>query len=594
MENIIQGKNICFVGNKYYDDRDILAAFMLGAQYVAKGIDYSGWTSFEQMHKGVDFDLFVYSKYDPQPYTELGDDDNVIEVVPDPSDIDPEYVDGLQRRFPAVQVIRLEEFRAIEASLPKPSSNALFEQLAKQNGFCLHLQLPLTTVLDFGHFSIPNRRFDSETELNAWKEVVLAYLNGLPAMEVIRKVTAEILPEPDEDMEMCHLPGSEEPFWHYQSSYGYPIDFDLNWTYPLAHARAEIAFDSLMELINPETGSAYGCLCRASIFKASKVRLHWRSWLDPATNGIAGFWVLECPPLCRGWNAKQFLSIDVEGTEERFLQFPESVQPIYKYFERGASPISVALVGIDTDRIPITETTFRNQVVHITDVMGCAYPPTFALMALGAKTVEETLSDQATMVVGLERQPDSEFRHLPYYSFAELDAYVLANHRNLLQTLQALLDNGYQLRNPSDEGWPGPDFHQGGEVLSPSDLPNALLDYIQSSPYVAKWAAQAYASRSAAKRGFEEIAIGTSKAYLRWEIDPYDYQINLQRGDAEDNRLDNMELNDYYFGAYWTYRVMALLNSEPSNESVDGLFIVAGMDNKDSTFQVVAVPRTWT
>lgn len=592
MENIIQGKTIAFVGSQWYEDRDILAAYWLGARYVAKGIGPSGWEGFERLHKGVVFDLFIDCKQDPVPY-EI-DEGNFVNPAPDTSNIDPEILDGLQRRFPEVQVISLEVLEVLEGSVPKPSFSAIFEQLAAQSGFCLHLQLPFTAVLDFGHFTVPDCRFDAETEPEAWRAVVLGQLNGFSAMEVMRGTAPERLPIQDEDLEECHLPGLEQPFWHYQSTYSYPILIYPFWTYPLAQSRNEIYFDSILEMVNPEIGSVFGCLCTASVFDASKVRLHWRAWVDPATNGIEGIWVLERPPLSRSWKAKEYMNSDLRLVGIEYPRFPESVQPIFGYFEKGAPLTTVKLLGTCKSSNPISEDTFRNQVVYLTDVKGCAYPLTFVLMAFGAKTVQDKLSDQATIVVGLENEPASEFGNLPYYSIAELDAFVFANHGDLLQTLKALMENGYQLRNPSDEGWLGPDLFQGGEILSPADLPKALLDYVHSSPFVANWMANANSSGRSAKPGFEEIVIGARKAYLRWEDDPYDYYMNLQRGDAVDTRLDNMELDNHYFGAYWTYRVMAYLNADPSFESVNGLFIVGGMDNKDSTFQVVAVPRTWT
>jgi hypothetical protein len=215
------------------------------------------------------------------------------------------------------------------------------------------------------------------------------------------------------------------------------------------------------------------------------------------------------------------------------------------------------------------------------------------LYALGAKSVSNRKLAHVDTIVYAAGPPKDARTRYPNGAFVQARSVLPLFHQEVDSFsgfVRALQRHGFTVRNPSDEG--DPDFDHFDLPLT-GTLPATLLQYLVDSPFTRAFAKQQHGHRGARDDAYVAIEVpgATAPWYYRWVINAWS-RVYAQRGEG-DYPLEIKGLVDVA-PAMWTRSTGLYFHDEPHIDSVNGLFIQAGISARTGRVEGVAISRVWT
>ncbi|MDC0668706.1 hypothetical protein [Nannocystis radixulma] len=219
------------------------------------------------------------------------------------------------------------------------------------------------------------------------------------------------------------------------------------------------------------------------------------------------------------------------------------------------------------------------------------------LYALGAKGVSNKMMAHVEIVVhGRAKPPQKALAKYPDRTFVRAQEVLQLFHQEVpsfAAYVRALQGHGFTIRNPSDEGDPDLDFFELPVV--DGSLHATLLDYLGRAPFIRKFVHAQHFPVDPCQDPFIAFEVPESGVtwYYCWAHDGWG-RVGAQRGDGDyplEIKADQLMRVDALF---WTESAGMYFYEYPNRDSVDGLFIHAGVDARSGLVHGAAISRVWT
>ncbi|WAS95811.1 hypothetical protein [Nannocystis punicea] len=219
------------------------------------------------------------------------------------------------------------------------------------------------------------------------------------------------------------------------------------------------------------------------------------------------------------------------------------------------------------------------------------------LYALGAKSVANEMTAPVDLIVHGKAAPPQKARaKYPEGEFVRADAVLPLFHskvKSFAEFVRALQAHGFRVRNPSDEGDPDFDFFE--LQLVDDSLHATLLRYLETSSFISGFMhKQGFPIDERAEAFIDFTLPGRDYSwYYLWTTDGW-ARVYAQRG--EDDFPLEIKGSQLLRVApiLWTQSTGMYFYEYPESESVDGLFIQAGIDARTGKVTGAAISRSWT
>lgn len=219
----------------------------------------------------------------------------------------------------------------------------------------------------------------------------------------------------------------------------------------------------------------------------------------------------------------------------------------------------------------------------------------FALGAQGA--YDKMMAAVSVIVHAGPRPPDKAAAKYPggaFYSEEEFTARAQQRLGSFPQLVQGLIAHGFKLRNPSDESDERLDVFE--QPAAATGLKDSLLEYVQRSPFVASYVREPWGKMpEPPDPAFKPIEIPPRGvtwwyAFGSTAID----HIQAERGEGEyPQKIKGSDL--FEAGCMlWREGTGARLYETPEDDSITGLFLMAGIERHTGRLTGLALSRTWT
>lgn len=219
------------------------------------------------------------------------------------------------------------------------------------------------------------------------------------------------------------------------------------------------------------------------------------------------------------------------------------------------------------------------------------------LYALGARSVVDEMTAPVDLIVHGKAAPPQKARaKYPGGEFVRVDAVLPLFHstvKSFVEFVRALQAHGFRVRNPSDEGDPDFDFFE--LELVDDSLHATLLRYLETSPFISSFMhEQSFPIDERAEAFIDFTLPGRDYSwYYLWTLDGW-ARVYAQRGDDDcPLELTGRQLLRVA-PVLWTQSTGMYFYEYPESESVDGLFIQAGIDARTGKVTGAAISRVWT
>lgn len=216
------------------------------------------------------------------------------------------------------------------------------------------------------------------------------------------------------------------------------------------------------------------------------------------------------------------------------------------------------------------------------------------LYALGARAVSNKKVAGVDLIVHAGAAPKALREKYPGAALARASAVPPLFRRDVGgfgDFVRALQRRGFTVRSPSDEGSPELDFFDLPLVGS---LHATLLRYLAASPFIRAFARNDTSSRGDAQPEYLPVEIPETGRtwYYAWRVDAW-ARVSAQRGEGD----YPLEIKGPQLLAvlpeFWTRSTGLYFHEHPHIDSVNGLFIQAGVDARGRV-EGAAISRVWT
>jgi hypothetical protein len=219
------------------------------------------------------------------------------------------------------------------------------------------------------------------------------------------------------------------------------------------------------------------------------------------------------------------------------------------------------------------------------------------LYGLGATGVSNKKMAGVDLIVhGHGEAPKAVRTKYPAGEYVRADAVLPLFHqevRSFGDFVRALRRHGFTVRNPSDEG--DPEFDYFEVPLVGSSLHETLLQYLGTSTFIRGFSANQTTpgrDRDAAYSEFVVPNTGLTWYYL-WSVDAWS-RVSAQRGEGDyPLEIKGPQLLTIA-PVVWTESTGLYFHEHAHLDSVNGLFIQAGVDARTGLASGVAISRVWT
>lgn len=219
------------------------------------------------------------------------------------------------------------------------------------------------------------------------------------------------------------------------------------------------------------------------------------------------------------------------------------------------------------------------------------------LYALGAKSVANKMMAHVDLIVhGGKTAPQKARAKYPKGEFVAAGAVLPLFHgkvKSFPEFVRALQAHGFRVRNPSDEGDPDFDFFE--LPLVGGSLHATLLHYLATSPFIRKFVRKQSFPIDKREDGYVDFPVpGTDLTwYYQWRGDGWG-RVHAQRGEDEyPLEIKGPQLLRVA-PVVWKESAGMYFFEYPNIDSVDGLFIQAGVDARTGQVNGAAISRVWT
>lgn len=219
------------------------------------------------------------------------------------------------------------------------------------------------------------------------------------------------------------------------------------------------------------------------------------------------------------------------------------------------------------------------------------------LYALGAQSVASKMMANVNVILhGRAEVPPKARAKYPQGEFFPANKAVDLFHSKIDSFgsyIQAIQRNGFTIRNPSDEGDPRFDFFD--LPLVNKSLPDTLLHYLRTSDFIRRFATKQHFPIDKREDGYLNFPIPDTELtwYYQWRLDAWN-RVSAFRGDGDypleikgDQLLRVAPL-------VWSESAGLYFHEYPCIDSINGLFVVAGIDARTRNVNGVAISRVWT
>ncbi|MDI3288568.1 hypothetical protein [Polyangium sp. 15x6] len=220
------------------------------------------------------------------------------------------------------------------------------------------------------------------------------------------------------------------------------------------------------------------------------------------------------------------------------------------------------------------------------------------LYALGAKSVANKMMATADLIIhGGPEAPQKARAKYPAAERIRAQTILPLFHqeiRSFAELVRALERHGFTVRNPSDEGDPNFDFFE--VPLVDGSLHATLLHWLGSSEFIREFTHKQHFPIDVREEGYVDFPLPDSRGitwYYAWKSDAWG-RVHAQRGegdyplDIKGSQLLRVE------PLLWTQSTGLYFHEYPRIDSVDGLFIQAGVDARTGMVHGAAISRVWT
>lgn len=220
------------------------------------------------------------------------------------------------------------------------------------------------------------------------------------------------------------------------------------------------------------------------------------------------------------------------------------------------------------------------------------------LYALGAHSVSNKMLAHVNVILhGRPAPPKAAKTKYPAAEFHRSSRVLTQFLREVTSFsgfIRALQRSGFTVRNPSDEG--SPEFDHFELPLVDDSLHATLLHYLATTPFVRDFADHGDRShRNTVDPAYVEFPLPGSglKGHILWHPGAWG-RVSAQRGEG-DYPLEIKGPDLLAVGpVFWTHSTGLYFNEHPDVDSVNGLFIQAGIDAHSGLVNGAAISRVWT
>ncbi|MFO0576176.1 MAG: hypothetical protein U1A78_19405 [Polyangia bacterium] len=219
----------------------------------------------------------------------------------------------------------------------------------------------------------------------------------------------------------------------------------------------------------------------------------------------------------------------------------------------------------------------------------------FALGAQGA--YDKMMATVSVIVHAGPRPPEKAAAKYPrgaFYSEEEFAARTQARLGSFPQLVQALIAHGFRFRNPSDEADEQLDVFE--QPAAATGLKDSLLEYVRRSPFVASYVRAPWGKMpETPDPAFKPIEIPSRDVTWWYAFGSAAIEhIQAERGEGEyPQKIKGSDL--FEAGSMlWREGTGARLYETPEDESIAGLFLMAGIERHTGQLTGLALSRTWT
>lgn len=219
------------------------------------------------------------------------------------------------------------------------------------------------------------------------------------------------------------------------------------------------------------------------------------------------------------------------------------------------------------------------------------------LYALGARGVANKMMAHVNLIVHGRKAPPAKAKaKYPAGEFVPA-AQVLARFHQEIPSfpdyVRALKAREFRVRNPSDEG--DPDLDLFDLEVKDGSLHATLLDYLATSPFIRRVAHRQHFPIDRREDGYVDFPLPESDVtwFYRWQSEGWQ-RVSAQRGDGD----YPLEIKGPQLLAvapiFWRESAGLFFFEYPHIDSIDGLFIQAGIDARSGRCNGAAISRVWT
>lgn len=243
-----------------------------------------------------------------------------------------------------------------------------------------------------------------------------------------------------------------------------------------------------------------------------------------------------------------------------------------------------------------TKNFVRGQNVYVVDVDDYDRERSM-LYALGAQSVANKMMANVDLIVyGGSTIPAKARAKYPTGQFERAEWVLPLFHKEVpsfADYIRAFEQNGFTVRNPSDEGDARFDF----VTMAPpaTSLPETLLDYLRTSPFIRQFATKQYFPIDKREDGYIDFPIpGTDLTwYYTWHASPWN-RVSAQRGEGDYPLQIKGDQLMRVTPVFWTESTGLYFHEYPHLDSINGLFVVAGIDARSGNVHIASISRVWT
>lgn len=218
------------------------------------------------------------------------------------------------------------------------------------------------------------------------------------------------------------------------------------------------------------------------------------------------------------------------------------------------------------------------------------------LYALGAKGVSNKMMANVDTIIHGAAVPKAARTKYPNGVFIKAQTVLPLFHQEVASFsdfVRALIKHGFRVRNPSDEG--DPEFDHFSVPLVDGSLHATLLHYLGTSPFIRDFSLNDSPEHDRREEAYVPFPIPdtTRTWWIRWDTSAWD-RVYAQRGEGD----YPLEIKGPQLLAVapvvWTRSTGLYFHRAPHIDSVDGLFIQAGINARTGQVDGVAISRVWT